>query len=157
MHLGSNTRNKIALILVFLVIFLIPLQAVGEGLGNFTILQAGQEAPYAGYLFDIEATAKVVNDFKFLKVEFDLEKDFALKQTNSEWTFKHSLVQSKLTFWKERYTKEIGIKNTEIEELRAIAIKNPNSYAQYWFAGGILTGILTAIAAYYSVSSINKN
>lgn len=67
----------------------------------------------------------------------------------------HSLELGTLTVQLESLSKKhddlMRIKNKEIEDLTAAAIKRPNDYSLWWATGGAALGVLTTLAIIFAV------
>lgn len=67
----------------------------------------------------------------------------------------HTLEMKTLNIQLESLTKKhediVAIKNKEIEDLTAAALKRPNDYSLWWASGGVAVGVLTTLAIVFAV------
>ena len=57
-------------------------------LGNFTVLQKNQQAPFAGFLFDQESDAKILTEIEFSTLELELKHGFEISKSEALWQLK---------------------------------------------------------------------
>lgn len=119
------------------------------------VLDKGVKAPFSGLLLSPEAQAKILAEKQKLIEGCEIEKNY-LKMREEE-KCKHSLNLKKIE--QEALQKKldaiIKIKDSEIDHLRKLAIKNDSSfYKNLWFIGGILTGVAIMIGSSYIVKNV---
>ena len=125
--------------------------------GVVTELRKGQHAPYAGILFSRDAAAKLYTQLKFSEEDCKLRIDKRLKITNLDFSTQIKLLELRLKTEQDRSTKLLAVKNDRIQFLE----KNLNPPAWYesgefWFAMGVVGGILITVASGYALSQANK-
>ena len=152
--------NKIlALFLCFLLIF--PASVLAQpttaespkpDLGNFTILKEGQEAPFGGFLFDQDGVAKLLAETEFAALELKLRHEFELGKAAALWELKLSNANAAKDSLQLQHNSLMKIKDDEIDRLREISLDQPNDYSHWWFAGGVVGGILLSIGVFYAAA-----
>ena len=124
--------------------------------GRLVYIGKGESTPWAGILFDISAATKLKLDKQFMKLKFKLELDFMKKQLIAEHTLTLSKLQLKNETLKSKTDSLLKIKSEEIFRLQELVKKNPNDYTHWWFAGGIIAGILLSMGIYFAAAEANK-
>jgi len=130
-------------------------ESAGVDLGNFTILKKDQKAPFAGFLFDQSAIAKLLAETEFKLLELELKHDFELKSKEALWQLKLDNSNASLTALQEKHSSLIQIKDNEIERLTEIAVEQ-NDYSTLWFVGGVILGIGLTVATVYGVAEVSN-
>jgi len=121
-------------------------------LGNFTILKKDQVAPFSGFLFDQESVAKILAEIEFSTLELKLKYDFERSKSEALWQLKLDNAFAVNETLEARHTSLIKIKDNEISRLREISLKQPNDYSHWWFAGGVVGGILLSLGVFYAAA-----
>tara|TARA_B100001123_G_C14527451_1_gene716866 strand:+ start:64 stop:537 length:474 start_codon:yes stop_codon:yes gene_type:complete len=124
--------------------------------GKAKTMTKGQVAPWTGVLLDNEAVAKILADKKFLGLKYDLKLDMQLQKQQAEHDLSLGLLQSQLDGIQERHVQILNIKSDEINRLQNIVKDRPNSYSEWWFAGGVFAGILVSIGVFFIVTEISE-
>lgn len=164
----SNTWNKF--ISVFLASLLVclptlvraetssdPKPLLSDLNGTVTSLNKGDAAPYAGILLDSEATAKILTERKYLGLQYDLKLDLEIKKLVTAHDLKLGLLQARFDNLQGKHEELLKIKNDEITRLQEIVKDQPNSYSEWWLAGGVVLGILVSITVFYAAVEVGKN
>ena len=127
-------------------------ESTGVDLGSFTILKKDQKAPFAGFLFDQSAMAKLLAETEFKLLEFKLKHDFEMQKSEALWQLKLDNSTASLTSLQEKHATLLDIKDNEIKRLTEIAVEQ-NDYSTLWFIGGVVLGIGLTVATVYGVSA----
>ena len=61
-----------------------------------------------------------------------------------------------MSFLKEKYDSILKIKDEEVNRLQKFALERPNKNSHWWFAGGVVAGIITSIAIFYAAVEIKE-
>ena len=134
------------LLSIFLVIlFAFPAWAQE---GVITEIQKGQKAPFTGVLMDAKAAAKVLTEQKYTAEECRLEMDRELEILRAKLELDLKISEIKLSSANEKYTSLLSIKEEENKRLQELALKSPNDYSHWWFAGGIIGGIALSVSIF---------
>lgn len=158
-------KHKLLSIFMCVLMVLLPFQAsagqqdpddsLNVG-GKLVYIGKGEATPWAGILFDIAAATKLKIDKQFMTLKFKLELDLVKKQLAAEHTLKLSKLQLKHDTLKSKTDSLLKIKSEEITRLQELVKKNPNDYTHWWFAGGIIAGILLSMGIYFAAAEANK-
>lgn len=124
--------------------------------GKVTYLGKGDKTPYSGVLFDITAATKLKLDKQFAALRFKLELDFKIKELETKYKLKLDSLQVTHDSLKIKTDSLLEIKNDEITRLQDLVKKNPNDYTHWWFAGGVIAGILLSMGIYFAAAEANK-
>jgi len=134
------------LLSIFLVIlFAFPAWAQE---GVITQIQKGKRAPFTGILMDTKAAAKVLTDQKYTAEECKIEMDRELEILRAKLELDLKISEIKLNSANEKYTSLLSIKDEESKRLQELALKSPNDYSHWWFAGGVIGGIILSVSIF---------
>ena len=134
------------LLSIFLVIlFAFPAWAQE---GVITEIQKGKRAPFTGVLLDAKAAAKVLTDQKYTAEECKIEMDRELEILRAKLELDLKISEIKLNSANEKYTSLLNIKDEENKRLQELALKSPNDYSHWWFAGGVIGGIVLSVSIF---------
>jgi len=122
--------------------------------GKVTALGKGEKAPYQGILFDIQAATKLKLDKEFAQKKFELELDYEKKKISAELTLKLNALQIQHDTLKSKTDTLLTIKNDEINRLQDLVKDSPNDYNNWFFAGGVVAGVLLSIGIFYATVEI---
>jgi len=163
--IGKNKFTKILAVLLSMIMIYIPTVAYAAQTdpddslainGKITYLGKGIRAPFRGVLFDIVAATKLKLDKQFAKQRFQLELKLQKGLLTSEFTLKLGVIQAKYDALQGKHTSLLKIKNQEITRLQDLVKKNPNDHTHWWFAGGVIAGILLSIGIFFAATEISK-
>jgi len=122
--------------------------------GKVTALGKGEKAPYQGILFDIQAATKLKLDKEFAQKKFELELDYEKKKISADLTLKLNALQIQHDTLKSKTDTLLTIKNDEINRLQDLVKDSPNDYNNWFFAGGVVAGVLLSIGIFYATVEI---
>ena len=123
---------KQLLSIILVILFAFPAWAQE---GVITEIQKGQQAPFTGVLMDAKAAAKVLTEQKYTAEECRLEMDRELEILRAKLELDLKISEIKLSSANEKYTSLLSIKEEENKRLQELALKSPNDYSHWWFAG----------------------
>jgi len=120
--------------------------------GRVTQLAEGQVAPFSGVLLSQNAAASLFGDLKFSQEECQLRLDKELQLNTLTLQAQIDAFALRLQIEENRFQSLMRIKNERIGFLE----KNwspPSWYesGEFWFATGVISGILVTVAAGYAV------
>ena len=95
--------------------------------------------------------AKLKATIEYAKKNCELSTNIELEKQKADFNLKIDNLQVRYDTLKASSDEIISIKDQEIEELEAAALKRPNDYSYFWFGGGTAVGILTTLAVVYAV------
>ena len=108
--------------------------------GRITGINYGQKAPYTN------------KDYS--EKQWELRLEYELAKQSAELNLLIETQKASYQSLQERHDVLIGIKNTEIERLSAIA-SNQADYSHWWATGGVVVGILLTIGVVYAVNNVD--
>ena len=150
-------KNKIvAQILSLALLFPAPIFAQEAEEPRFTQLEQGDEAPFAGTLFNPAATAQLITDSQFALEECDLKIQYEVLKAKSEMQLQLDSLQISYDALDEKHNLLMDIKNNEINTYRDMALKQPNDNSHWWLVGGVVLGIGLSLGTFYAVTEINE-
>lgn len=166
----SNTWSKFLSVFLATLLVCLPVVAKAESTpsadpkplladlnGTVTSLNKGDTSPYSGILLDSEATAKILAERKYLGLQYDLKLDLEIKKLTTAHDLKIGLLQARFDNLQGKHDEILKIKNNEITRLQEIVKDRPNSYSEWWLAGGVVIGILVSIGVFYAAVEVGKN
>ena len=113
--------------------------------GNFAQVKKGQLVPFNGWCFDEQATAKLQANLEFAEQKCDLRVKKYLQGAQAAFDMQISNLELRIDTILQETTAVMKIKNKEIEDLEAAALKRPNDYVHLWALGGFTVGALTTV------------
>ena len=136
---------KQLLSIILVILFAFPAWAQE---GVITQIQKGKRAPFTGILMDTKAAAKVLTDQKYTAEECKIEMDRELEILRAKLELDLKISEIKLNSANEKYTSLLNIKDEENKRLQELALKSPNDYSHWWFAGGVIGGIVLSVSIF---------
>jgi hypothetical protein len=126
-------------------------------LGRVSQLRAGQCAPFAGVLFSNEAAARLFGDIKFTERECQLRLTREIRINTLQLTAQIDALKLRLDVENTRTTQLISIKDQRIKFLEE-QYSTPAWYesGEFWFAVGLVGGVLISIGAGYAIGQAGK-
>jgi hypothetical protein len=145
--------KSISIITIFIFLW-VPIAAKAQESESpttkITSISEGEPAPYTGILFDLESAVKLKLDKKYSKMSHDLNLKFQLDKLKAEYDLKLDTLQIKHDTLKDKSQSLISLKEEEIDRLQDLIKKNPNDHTHWWFAGGVIAGVLLSIGIFYA-------
>jgi len=135
---------------------LTPCSVMANETGRVASLKEGQPAPYSGVLFDETFAARLIAEEEHKKIECNLKIKFELEKMEAKHALEMANVQATLDSLRAQHSSFVDIKEQEIKRLHALALKNPNDNANWWFGGGVAVGIITSIVIFYAAVEVQK-
>ena len=149
MLLGNRLKKVLAF---FILISFIPTTTFAqEEEGVFTRLQLGEPAPFDSWCFDDIATAKIKTALELADEKCQIRIAKAIEQQEARHSLLIGNLEVNLKTTRTRLENIISIKDKEIQNLEAAALKRPNDYTMWWATGGFLAGAATVLAIVFSV------
>ena len=121
---------------------------------QYTQLEAGEQAPFAGYLFNETATAELIVEKQFAMTECDLRTEFEISRIRAEYDLQIRLADIQATAEQEKLNFLLTETQNELDTYIENAARRPNTHL--WFAGGMAAGIVTSVAIFYAATEISK-
>ena len=114
----------------------------------------GDSAPFSGVLLNPTAAAKIFTERDFLNEECVLKISYAVEKESLRLKLLLDSSQASLDSMEQKYTSLLNIKDQEIKRLSKVASEK-GDYSSWWFAGGVVAGIITSVAIVYAVNKVN--
>ena len=129
---------------MFLLTFIGTLWAADA---DFTNIEKGEPAPFAGKLITNEALAKILSDHEASLLQGDLDKEFEVQKKTDELNLRYDLYKTKCEANEELYKSMINLRDEELK------IQSRKDWIQRLaFFGGFALGTATTIGIVYSVN-----
>ena len=124
---------------------------------SIVTLKLGDTAPFSGTLFNTKAAAKLLIDLEYSSATCKLEKDRELGILRSNLQLRIDLCAASRDAQKFRFDETLKIRNGQISFLES-QLKPSSWYesGEFWFAVGLLGGVLITIGAGYAIGQANK-
>ena len=148
--------NKILSTMVIGNLILAPVAMADATPPQFTQLEQGDAAPFAGTLFNPQATAQLIAESQFEMSECDLRIEFEVDKTQAQCQLQLSILQASYDSLSQRHNELMIIKNDEIETYRTMALERPNRNNHWWLAGGVVTGIGLTLGVLFATQEIRQ-
>ena len=146
-------------ILVLIVIFSLTFPAhlfAQEEEPQFTHLELGDPAPFAGTLFNPTATARLIADREFRLTDCDLRVNYEINILNAHRDLEYNILEVRYESLEERTTALSSLKDQEILDLQEAIRKHPNRNNHWFFAGGFVIGVAASIGIFFAAREINQ-
>ena len=135
---------------LLLSLLLIPSFLLAEE-GKFSRISPGQTLPFAAWCFDDTAMARIKATLEFSTKNCELKTEMELAKQKADFNLKIDNLKIRYDALKTSSDEIIKVKEQEIKELEATALKRPNDYYYLWLGGGTIVGILTTLAVVHAV------
>ena len=112
-------------------------------------LEEGDKAPFAGYLLNPDALAKIWSDFELLEDENKLKVEYLTLKYEEQLSAKDKIFDSN----KRMYEDQLNLQSTYIDKLEERVMEDED-WTTAWFAGGAVTGIAVSILIFYAAVEI---
>ena len=146
--------NKIVAI-ILLVSF--PAIVFANDLPKIKPMNKGEVAPFSGVLFNSSAVAQSIAEKEYNAEQCRLRIDHLEQREKAKCDLLVSTVKVEVDFLQQKYNSILKIKDEEIDRFQKLALERPNKNSHWWFAGGIVAGIVTSIAIFYAAVEIREN
>ena len=158
-----HTRVVSILTCFFFVVFVCVFPAmaraseVSDAPPQLLTLKKGECAPFTGTLFSTTAAAQLLVDLETTQAKCDLQKDKALSLLRAELQLEIDLRQASLDALQYKHTSLLKIKDDQIEFLQKQIRPSPwYESGEFWFAMGVIGGILITVGAGYAIGQTSK-
>ncbi len=126
-------------------------------LGKVSQLRRGQHAPFSGVLLSDEAAARLFADIKFSERECQLRLSRELRLNTLQLTSQIDALKLRLDVETTRSTALLSVKDERIKFLQKNWKPTPwYESGEFWFAMGIVGGVLLTVASGYAISQAAK-
>ena len=146
--------KKANLFIIFFFVFS-PLAGAQESPKVVTV-QEGQIAPFAGTLLNPAAVAHTIAEKENLTSQCKLTTEYTEQREKAKCDLLVNTASARLDASQTVLDTILAIKDEEIKRLNEIALDQPNKYNHWWFAGGVVTGIVTSVVIFYASVQVAK-
>lgn len=131
-------------------------QELENEVGKVASINAGDEAPFSGILLDSIAGAKFIAKSKYCSEELELKikKEFETELVNKQLAM--DLLRIQYNTLKNTHEQFLVQKEKEIVQLNEIIKDEVQDHSHWWFAGGILAGVLLSIGIFYTAIEVQN-
>ena len=140
--------------LIFSLIWL-PSTALAEN-PKVAEIKQGQKAPFNGILYNYQANAVLLASKEKGQLECTLQLNHSLAKEKARCDMLTSTVKASLDATEKKYDAILKIKNGQIDHLEKITLEQPNSYNNWWFAGGFVGGVALSMGIFYAAVQTAK-
>jgi hypothetical protein len=171
----TQTRNKAISILCIILLVWCPTIAYADDspptpvspptkvditnidLGKVSQVRRGQHAPFSGVLLSDTAAARLFADIKFSERECQLRLSRELKLNTLQFNTQIEALKLRLQVETTRTTSLLEVKNQRIKYLEENWRPTPwYESGEFWFAMGVVGGILITVGAGYAIGQAGK-
>ena len=114
----------------------------------------GETVPFSGVLLNPAAAAKIFTERSFSNEECTLKISYAVQKESLRLKLLLDSSQASMDSMEQKYTSLLTIKDQEIKRLSKVASEK-GDYSSWWFAGGVIAGIITSVTIVYAVNEVN--
>jgi len=124
--------------------------------GNITSISVDEPAPFSGILLDSIAGAKFIAKSRYCGIELELKikKDFEVELANKQLAI--DLLQTQYGSLENTHNQLLAQKEKEINQLNEIIKDEIDDHSHWWFAGGIIAGIVLSIGIFYAAVEVQN-
>ena len=124
--------------------------------GRITSINEGDTAPFSGILLDSIAGAKFIAKSKYCgeELELRLKKDCQLELAGKQLAA--DLLQGQYDSLRSTHEQLMIQKEKEIVQLNEIIKDEIDDHSHWWFAGGIIAGIVLSIGIFYAAVEVQN-
>ena len=165
MTLELNLKNKIVIILLS---FIYPCIAFADPQVNGELIPPG-EAMYVTdsdilnklnlgpddepvWCYSNLANSLIITsaDREREKCQLRLEQEILRAKVNSD--FEIDRLKIEIESLTEKHNSIVSVKDRQIKDLTAAALRRPNDYSAWWASGGVAVGIITTLAVMFAIN-----
>jgi len=134
-----------------ILLIMMPLQLIADDLPKITPLQKNQSAPYSGVLYNSTAVADAIAQREALIAQHKLNLEILEDQLKAQCNLQLENLSAELDQCQDQYNQMLGIKDKQIGQMQELLLDAPNNHTHWWFAGGVLLGVVTTVGVFYVV------
>ena len=143
----------LSLVLFF---FVAPTLAHAQDVPKVVTLAKDQKAPFAGTLLNPAAVAHTIAEQEGIANQCKLTQEYLERREKAKCDLLVATAKARADASKTTLDSIVRIKDEEIERLNKVALDRPNRYNHWWFAGGVVAGIITSITIFYASVEVAK-
>jgi len=119
-------------------------------------MNQGEIAPFPGVLFNSAAVAQSIAEKEYNAAQCRLRTAHIEQKEEIRCDLLVSTVKVEVDFLKQKYDSILKIKDEEVNRLQKFALERPNKNSHWWFAGGVVAGIVTSVVIFYAAVEIGE-
>ena len=146
--------NKV-IVIVLLITF--PVLAFANDDPKIKPMNKGEVAPFSGGLFNSTAVAQSIAEKEYNAEQCRLRIGHIEQKEDAKCKLLVTTATVEIDFLKKKYDSILKIKDEEVIRLQKFALEKPNKNSHWWFAGGVVAGIVTSIAIFYAAVEIRES
>ena len=140
--------------IILLVVF--PLLSFAQEAPKIKPMNQGEVAPFPGVLFNSSAVAQSIAEKEYNADQCRLRTAHIEQKEKIKCVLLVSTVKVEVDFLQKKYDSILKIKDEEINRLQKFALEKPNKNSHWWFAGGVIAGIVTSVVIFYAAVEIGE-
>ena len=148
--------KKVKIVLVSIFFFAASTLAHAQSAPKVVTLAKNQKAPFAGTLLNPAAVAHTIAEKESVANQCALAKQYVEERGAAKCDLLVKTAETRLESVRLERDSIMGIKDEEIERLRKMALDRPNRHNHWWFAGGVVAGIVTSITIFFASVEVVK-
>ena len=146
--------NKIIAI-ILLITF--PVMAFADDTPKIKPMNKGESAPFSGVLFNSSAVAQTIAEKEYNAEQCRLRIEHIEQKEKAKCDLLVATTKVEIDFLQKKYDSIMKIKDEEINRFQKLALEKPNKNSHWWFAGGMVAGIVTSVVIFYAAVEIKEN
>ena len=144
-------KSLVSIFLFMLVVIVAVRSNNAHADEQMAVMTAGEEAPFDGTLFNVEAAARILSELKFSKETCEIESSRAIELQAAQYDLKIDRLQASYDSLKFKHEELIKIKDGQIQFYEKELLR-PRMSGNAWFAIGVGSGVLLTVASGYALN-----
>ena len=133
-----------------------PLMAFADDTPKIKSMNQGEIAPFPGVLFNSAAVAQSIAEKEYNAEQCRLRIGHIEQKEGAKCKLLVTTAMVEMDFIKKKYDSILKIKDEEVNRFEKLALERPNKNSHWWFAGGMLAGIVTSVVIFYAAVEIGE-
>ena len=143
-------------IVAIILLITFPLLVFAQETPKIKPMNLGEVAPFPGVLFNSAAVAQSIAEKEYNSDQCRLRTAHIEQKEKIKCDLLVSTVKVEVDFLKQKYDSILKIKDEEVNRLQKFALEKPNKNSHWWFAGGMVAGIVTSVVIFYAAVEIGE-
>ena len=145
--------NKITAIILLMTF---PVLAIADDTPKIKPMNQGETAPFSGVLFNSTAVAQSIAEREYNTEQCRLRIQHLEQRERAKCDVLVAIANTEVDFLEQKYDSVLKIKDEEIDRFQKLALEKPNKNSHWWFAGGMVAGIVTSVVIFYAAVEIGE-
>ena len=116
-----------------------------------TLVKIGLDGTDGAWCYDNHANALLITAAGQAQARCELKMKYEIEKEKEKCKFQAERLNLRIESLIKQHSEISLIKDREIEQLTAAALKRPNDYSAWWATGGVLVGALSTLAIVFAV------